>query len=59
MEENLWPETVYLVGAKDKIINRDLNIGYEKDTFLSSGHRYILLENIRFMVFSVFQILSV
>ena len=22
MEENLWPETVYLVGAKDKIINR-------------------------------------
>lgn len=28
MEENLWPETVYLVGAKDKIINRDLNIGY-------------------------------
>ena len=24
--------TVYLVGAKDKIINRDLNIGYEKDT---------------------------
>ena len=27
MEENLWPETVYLVGAKDKIINRDLNIG--------------------------------
>ena len=33
MEENLWPETVYLVGAKDKIINRDLNIGYEKDTY--------------------------
>ena len=29
MEENLWPETVYLVGAKDKIINRDLNIGYQ------------------------------
>mgnify|MGYP002961935835 FL=1 len=36
MEENLWPETVYLVGAKDKIINRDLNIGYEKDTIYAS-----------------------
>lgn len=34
MEENLWPETVYLVGAKDKIINRDLNIGYEKIPYM-------------------------
>lgn len=36
MEEELWPETVYLVGAKDKIIDRSLNIGYEKDTIYAS-----------------------
>ena len=36
MEEDLWPETVYLVGAKDKIIDRNLNIGYEKDTIYTS-----------------------
>ena len=36
MEEDLWSETVYLVGAKDKIIDRSLNIGYEKDTIYTS-----------------------
>lgn len=36
MEEGLWPETVYIVGAKDKIIDRSLNIGYEKDTIYAS-----------------------
>ena len=36
MEEDLWPETVYLVGSKDKIIDRSLNIGYEKDTIYTS-----------------------
>lgn len=36
MEEELWPETVYLVGAKDKIIDRSLNIGYDKDTVYAS-----------------------
>lgn len=32
MDESLYPETVYLVGAINPIINKDLNIGYEQDT---------------------------
>ena len=36
MEEDLWSETVYLVGAKDKIIDKSLNIGYDKDTIYAS-----------------------
>ena len=36
MEENLYPESVYLVGAKDRIIDRNLNIGYVKDTVYAS-----------------------
>ena len=36
MEENLYPESVYLVGAKDRIIDRNLNIGYAKDTVYAS-----------------------
>ena len=36
MEENLYPESVYLVGAKDRIIDRNLNLGYAKDTVYAS-----------------------
>ncbi|WP_034541688.1 BT_3044 domain-containing protein [Phocaeicola paurosaccharolyticus] len=36
MEEALWPESVYLVGAKDKIVDKQLNIGYENDTIYAS-----------------------
>jgi hypothetical protein len=37
MEENLYDEQVYLVGAKDRIIYRDLNIGYTTDTIYISA----------------------
>lgn len=36
METNLYPEEVYIVGARDKVIYRDLNIGYETDTIYAS-----------------------
>ncbi|WP_294498685.1 DUF4361 domain-containing protein [uncultured Bacteroides sp.] len=36
MEENLYPESVYLVGAKDRIIDKNLNIGYAEDTVYAS-----------------------
>ena len=36
MERSLYPETVYLVGAKDKIITRELNLGYDQDTVYAS-----------------------
>lgn len=36
MDKLMYPETVYLVGAKSKIIDRDLNIGYLKDTVYAS-----------------------
>ena len=36
MDEDLWPENVYLVGAKDKIVDKQLNIGYENDTIFAS-----------------------
>jgi hypothetical protein len=32
MEQNLYPQKVYIVGAKDKIVDRDLNIGNAQDT---------------------------
>lgn len=36
MNQALYPEAVYLVGAKDKIIYRNLDIGYERDTVYAS-----------------------
>ncbi|WP_071146078.1 BT_3044 domain-containing protein [Bacteroides ihuae] len=36
MDQALYPESVYLVGAKDKIIYRDLNLGYVQDTVYAS-----------------------
>lgn len=36
MEDNLYPESVYLVGAKGKIIDRNLNLGYDIDTVYAS-----------------------
>lgn len=36
MDKLMHPESVYLVGAKDRIINRDLNIGYLTDTVYTS-----------------------
>ncbi len=36
MDRALYPESVYLVGAKDKIIYRDLNLGYVQDTAYAS-----------------------
>jgi hypothetical protein len=32
MEQNLYPQKVYIVGAKDRIIDRDLNIGNAQNT---------------------------
>jgi len=36
MNQALYPEMVYLVGAKDKIIYRNLDIGYQQDTVYAS-----------------------
>lgn len=36
MDQTLYPESVYLVGAKDKIIDRNLNLGYLQDTVYAS-----------------------
>jgi len=36
MEKDLYPQSVYLVGAKNKIIDRPLNIGYANDTVYAS-----------------------
>ncbi len=36
MEQNLYPETVYLVGSKSLIIDRDLALGYVQDTVYAS-----------------------
>lgn len=36
MDKLMYPESVYLVGAKNKIIERDLNISYLKDTVYAS-----------------------
>lgn len=36
MEQDLYPQKVYIIGAHEKIINRDLNIGFEQDTILIS-----------------------
>jgi hypothetical protein len=36
MDELMYPESVYLVGANNLIINRDLNIGYLTDTVYAS-----------------------
>ncbi len=36
MNRALYPESVYLVGADDKIIYRNLNIGYVQDTVYAS-----------------------
>lgn len=32
MEQDLYPQQVYIVGAHEKIVNRDLNIGLDQDT---------------------------
>lgn len=32
LDQQLYPETVYIVGARDKIIYRDLDMGYDQDT---------------------------
>lgn len=32
LEKDLYPQKVYIVGAKDKVIDRDLNIGDAQDT---------------------------
>jgi len=32
MDKDLYPQSVYIVGAKDKIVNRDVNIGNDQDT---------------------------
>ena len=36
MEENLYPQTVYLVGSESTLVDRDLNIGYDIDTVYAS-----------------------
>lgn len=36
MDELMYPESVYLVGAKNLIIDRELNIGYLRDTVYAS-----------------------
>jgi hypothetical protein len=32
MDTDLYPQKVYIVGAADRIVDRDLNIGYRQDT---------------------------
>ncbi len=36
MEQDLYPQQVYIVGAHEKIVNKDLNIGFEQDTIAIS-----------------------
>lgn len=36
LEEEQYPRSVYLVGAGETMINRDLNIGYDVDTIYAS-----------------------
>lgn len=36
LEEEQYPRSVYLVGAGEVMINRDLNIGYDVDTIYAS-----------------------
>lgn len=36
MEENLYPEVVYLVGSESTMVDRSLNIGYDVDTIYAS-----------------------
>ncbi|WP_291529621.1 BT_3044 domain-containing protein [Bacteroides sp. UBA939] len=36
MNEDLYPESVYLVGARNRIINKNLNLGYAWDTIYAS-----------------------